>query len=117
MSPQWRERQWGHNLRAAKVLRASQEGEFADWEVTMRFYASMSLVNGWLERRGLDIPTRHYSRRRTVKKHLPHLSEDYCRICTLSEVARYGKGYVMGDKERQEARAIHERISRAIPWP
>ena len=82
----------------------------------MRFYAVMSLVNGWLERQGLGVPASHHTRRRMVKKHLPHLSEDYCRICFMSEDARYGKGYAMGDAERQEARAIHERISRAIPW-
>ena len=76
-----------------------------------------------------------------VEKHLPHLYEDYRRICSMSEDARYGEGYAMGDKERQKARAIHvatdaaiiavaagdkerqkaraiyERISRAIPWP
>ncbi len=51
-----------------------------------------------------------------VKKHLPHLSEDYCRICFMSEAARYGKGYAMGDAERQEVRAIHERIAGAISW-
>ena len=52
-----------------------------------------------------------------VKKYLPHLYEDYGRICIMSEDARYGEGYAMGDAERQEARAIHERISGAIPWP
>ena len=117
MVPQWREKQWGHNLAAAEALRRSQEGGFADWEVTARFYAVMSLVNGWLERHGLGVPTGHRVRRRMVEKHLPHLSRDYCRICTLSEAARYGKGYAMGDSERQKARAIHERISAAIPWP
>ena len=83
----------------------------------MRFYAAMSLVNGWFERRDLNVPTGHRLRRRMVEKHLPHLYEDYGRICIMSEDARYGEGYAMGDKERQEARAIHERISRAIPWP
>lgn len=104
-------------MAAAEALRRSQEGGFADWEVTARFYAVMSLVNGWLERHGLGVPTGHRVRRRMVEKHLPHLSRDYCRICTLSEAARYGKGYAMGDSERQKARAIHERISAAIPWP
>lgn len=52
-----------------------------------------------------------------VKIHLPHLFKDYCRICTLSESARYKRGYDMGDAERQKAHAIHGRISRAIPWP
>ena len=56
-------------------------------------------------------------RRRMVEKHLPHPSRDYCRICTLSEAARYGKGYAMGYSERQKARAVHGRISAAIPWP
>ena len=108
--------QWRYNLEAAEVLRGSRECEFVDWEVTMRFYASMSLVNGWLERQGLGVPTSHHPRRRMVKKHLPHLSEDYCRICFMSEAARYGKGYAMGDAERQEVRAIHERIAGAISW-
>ena len=117
MGPQWREAQWKHNLEAIKALCASREGGFVDWEVTMLFYASMSLVNGWFERRGLIVPTTHYSRRRMVEKHLPHLYEDYGRICIMSEDARYGEGYAMGDQELQEARAIHERISRAIPWP
>ena len=117
MGPQWREAQWGHNLEATKALCASREGGFADWEVTMLFYASMSLVNGWLERRGLNVPTGHRLRRRMVKKYLPHLYEDYGRICIMSEDARYGEGHAMGDTERQEASAIHERISRAIPWP
>ena len=117
MVPQWKKVQWGHNLEAAEVLRCSRTGRFVDWEVTMLFYASMSLVNDWLERRGLNVPTMHYARRRMVKKYLPHLYEDYGRICALSEIARYKKGYAMGDTERQEARAIHERISRAIPWP
>lgn len=52
-----------------------------------------------------------------VKKHLPHILEDYGRICIMSEFARYGKGYAMGDRERQEAREIYERISGAISWP
>ena len=113
---QWRERQWGHNLEAAEALRGSREGGFADWEAAMLFYASMSLVNGWLERQGLDVPTRHYARRRMVEKRLPHLYEDYWRICSMSETARYKNGCDMGYTERQEARDIHERISRAIPW-
>ena len=117
MDPKWREVQWRHNLGAAEALYGSQAGRFVDWEVTMLFYAVMSLVNGWFERRGLNVPTTHYSRRRMVKKYLPHLYEDYGRICTLSEIARYKKGYAMGDAERQKARAIHERISGAIPWP
>ena len=117
MGPQWRERQWSRSMAAAEALRGSRAGGFADWEATMWFYAAMSLVNGWLVRHGLDVPTRHYARRRMVKKHLPHLFKDYCRICTLSEAARYKKGYDMGDAERQKARAIHERIAGAIPWP
>ena len=117
MGPQWRKVQWRHNLEATAALRVSREGGFADWEVTMLFYTSMSLVNGWFERRGLIVPTTHYSRRRMVEKHLPHLYEDYGRICALSEIARYKKGYAVGDKERQKARAIRERISGAIPWP
>ncbi len=117
MGPQWRERQWDHNLEALMALHGSREGGFVDWEVTMLFYTSMSLVNGWLERQGLGVPKRHHPRRHMVEKHLPHLSEDYWRICTMSEDARYGEGYAMGDAERQEARAIHERISGAIPWP
>ena len=117
MGSQWRERQWRHNLKAAETLRRSREDGFADWEVTMRFYAVMSLVNGWLERHGLDVPTKHYARRYAVKRRLPHLLKDYRRICIMSEDARYGKGYDMGDRERQEARAIHERVSRVIPWP
>ena len=52
-----------------------------------------------------------------VEEHLPHLFKDYGRICTLSEDAGYGEGYAMGDRERQKARDIHGRISRAIPWP
>ena len=117
MGPQWREMQWCHNLEAADALRDSRKGGFVDWEVTIRFYAVMSLVNGWFERQGLGVPTSHYSRRRMVKKHLPHLFNDYRRICFMSEAARYGRGYAMGDAERQKARAIHERIARAIPWP
>ena len=50
MGPQWRERQWGHNLEAAEALRRSREEGFAGWEVTMRFYAAVPLVNGWFER-------------------------------------------------------------------
>ncbi len=50
---QWRERQWKHNLETAETLRRSREDRFADWEVTMRFCAVMSLVNGGLERHGL----------------------------------------------------------------
>ena len=117
MGLQWRKVQWMHNLEALVALHGSREGGFVDWEVTMLFYTSMSLVHGWFERRGLGVPTMHSTRRRMVEKHLPHLSEDYCRICFMSEAARYGKGYAMGDKERQKARAIHERISGAIPWP
>lgn len=52
-----------------------------------------------------------------VEKHLPHMRMDYERICTMSEDARYGEGYAMGDRERQEAREIYERISGAISWP
>ena len=52
-----------------------------------------------------------------AKIHLPHLFNDYCRICALSESARHKRGYDMGGAERQKARAIHGRISRAIPWP
>ncbi len=88
MDPKWREVQWRHNLGAAEALYGLQAGRFVDWEVTMLFYAVMSLVNGWFERRGLNVPTTHYSRRRMVKKYLPHLYEDYGRICTLSEIAR-----------------------------
>ena len=117
MGPQWREKQWRHNLEATEVLRTSRNGGFADWEVTAQFYAVMSLVNGWLERQGLVVPTGHRTRRRMVEEHLPHLFKDYGRICTLSEDARYGEGYAMGNRERQKARDIHERISRAIPWP
>ena len=83
----------------------------------MLFYAPMSLVNGWLERQGLDVPARHYARRHVAKIRLPHLSKDYCRTCTLGESARCRRGYDMGGAERQKARAIHGRISRAIPWP
>ena len=117
MGPQWRERQWRHNLEAAEALRRSREEGFADWEVTMRFYAAVSLVNGWFERQGMAVPTKHHARRRAVENHLPHLSKDYRRICIMSEDARYGEGYAMRDLERQEARDIHERVSRAIPWP
>ena len=117
MGPQWREKQWKHNLEAAEVLRTSRNKGFADWEVTAQFYAVMSLVNGWLERQGLNVPTGHRTRRRMVEEHLLHLFKDYGRICTLSEDARYGEGYAMGDQERQKARDIHERVSRAIPWP
>lgn len=117
MGPQWREAQWRHNLEAADALRGSRKDGFADWEVTVLFYATMSLVNGWFERRGLGVPTGHHPRRRMVKKHLPHILEDYGRICIMSEFARYGKGYAMGDRERQEAREIYERISGAISWP
>ena len=99
------------------MLRRSREDGFADWEVSIWFYAAMSLVNGWFERQGLDVPTKHYARRRAVESRLPHLFEDYRRICIMSEDARYGEGYDMGDRERQEARNIHERLSRAIPWP
>ena len=117
MGSQWREKQWKHNLEAAETLRRSRADGFAYWEVTMRFCAVMSLVNGWLGRHGLGVPTKHYARRRAVKRRLPHLFKDYRRICIMSEAARYGNGYVMGDRERQEARAIHERVSSAIPWP
>lgn len=52
-----------------------------------------------------------------VERYLPHLFNDYGRICALSEEARYGEGCAMGDRERQKAREIHKRISTAIPWP
>ena len=64
MGPQWRERQWRHNLEAAEALRRSREEGFADWEVTMRFYAAVPLVNGWFERQDMAVPTKHHARRR-----------------------------------------------------
>ena len=103
-------------MAAAEALRGLRAGGFADWEAAMRFCAAMSLVNGWLVRHGLDV---HKALReaRMVKKRLPHLFRDYCRICTLSEAARYKKGCGTGGAERQKARAIHERIAGAIPRP
>ena len=73
MGSQWREAQQRHNLEAADALRGSRKDGFADWEVTVLFYAAMSLVNGWFELRGLGVPTRHHARRRMVEKHLPLL--------------------------------------------
>ena len=80
----------------------------------MLFYAAMSLVNGWLERQGLGVPTGHHKRRRMAERYLPHLFNGYGRICALSEESRYGEGCDMGDRERQKAREIHKRISTAI---
>ena len=70
----------------------------------MLFYTSMSLVHGWFERRGLGVPTMHSTRRRMVEKRLPHLYEDYRRICSMSEDARYGEGYAMDDRAPEGAR-------------
>ena len=52
--------------------------------VTVLFYAAMSLVNGWFERRGLGVPTEHHPRRRMVEKHLPRMRKDYGRICSMN---------------------------------
>ena len=62
------------------------------------------------------IPTRHGARRSMIKRHLPHLYAKYDALRSMSEFARYGRGYTMSDKDRQVAQNLHEFISKAIAW-
>ena len=83
---------------------------------TALFYAAMSLINGWLERQGTDIPKRHGAKRRMIDRRLPHLHDGYDTLRSMGEEAGHGQSYAMGSKDRQAVRNLHESISAAIPW-
>ena len=118
MTPRWRKVQRDHNLEAGAALRSARDGMgFPDWEVTVLFYAALSMVNGWFELRGLDVPARHTARRDMIKRHLPHLHKNYNELRSLSEDARYGHGHDMDDRHHKRARELYNSVSDAIPWP
>ena len=116
MGTQWRETQRDHNLDASEALRALPDRRFPEWEVTMLSYAAMPMADGWFERQGMIIPARRGARRGMIKRHLPHLYAKYGALRSMSELARYGRGYAMGDKDRQVAQNLHEFVSKAIAW-
>ena len=118
MDTKWRQLQIDHNRRARERLaggKASGGGAFRDWEATLMFYEIVIAVDGYAEIRGIPVPKSHKERRAIVKRHLPHLADQYDDLYGLSLEARYYNGYDMTETGWRKAALCHEILSRSIP--
>ncbi len=81
----------------------------------MMFHEIVIAVDGYAEIRGIPVPKTHKARRAIVRRHLPHLAEQYNDLYTLSLIARYYDGYDMTEKAWREAARCSEMLARSIP--
>ncbi len=81
----------------------------------MMFYEIVIAVDGYAELRGIPVPETHTARRAIVRRHLPHLAEQYNDLYGLSLKARYYEGCDMTEKAWFEAAACRETLASSIP--